>query len=198
MFSDDVRARNAIRVWMRQVLEEKGWTAAEWARAANTSATNITRVLSPGSDIVPSSATVAKLAAAAGSQPNLGAYQRIAGRSVALLQWGHWDLEMPEGRVISPVELSEGAFAVSVDSTAMNAAGIMPGDILICEPPSASWGNLMGETVVGSHDDTPVLGRVLGEWLMPLSSDRHDPLPIGDVQIRGVVVYSMRRVGAGR
>ena len=37
--------KNKIRVWMRQVLDQNGWTAREWATKANTSPTNITRFL---------------------------------------------------------------------------------------------------------------------------------------------------------
>lgn len=64
--------RRAIKVWMRDVMQQKGWTANEWARRAGTSATNVTRFLSPTSGIVPSAATIVKLSRAAGTQPSLG------------------------------------------------------------------------------------------------------------------------------
>lgn len=64
-------ARNSVRVWMRQVLEEHGWSANEWALQAGTSPTNITRMLSPISKTVPSIDTISKLAMVAGSQPAL-------------------------------------------------------------------------------------------------------------------------------
>lgn len=64
-------ARNAVRVWMRQVLEDKGWSANEWATHAGTSPTNITRLLSPLGKTVPSVDTISKLAMVAGSQPPL-------------------------------------------------------------------------------------------------------------------------------
>lgn len=63
--------RNAVRVWMRQVMDEKGWTANEWAVSARTSPTNITRLLAPNSKVVPSIDTISKLASVARSQPNL-------------------------------------------------------------------------------------------------------------------------------
>lgn len=69
--SDDALARNAVRVWMRQVLEDKGWSANEWAVAAGTTPTNVTRLLSPTNRSVPNMNTVAKLARVARSQPNL-------------------------------------------------------------------------------------------------------------------------------
>lgn len=64
-------ARRAIKVWMRDVLLEKGWCAADWARHAGTSATNITRFLQPEHNVMLSTRTLAKLADAAGSQPSL-------------------------------------------------------------------------------------------------------------------------------
>ena len=64
-------ARNAVRVWMRSVMADRNWSANEWATAAGTSPTNITRVLAPNSSIVPSIDTIGKLAQVAGSQPAL-------------------------------------------------------------------------------------------------------------------------------
>lgn len=64
-------ARNSVRVWMRNVMADKGWSANEWANLAGTSATNITRMLSPTNKTVPSIDTIAKLAMVAGSQPAL-------------------------------------------------------------------------------------------------------------------------------
>lgn len=63
-------ACNIVRVWMRDVLAEKGWSANEWALAASTSPTNITRMLSGASASPPSAETLLKLSRIAGSQPN--------------------------------------------------------------------------------------------------------------------------------
>jgi plasmid maintenance system antidote protein VapI len=68
---EDKRTRNAVRVWMRKTLKETGMSAEDWARQAATSATNITRVLSPTSTITPNLATVARLARVVGTQPSL-------------------------------------------------------------------------------------------------------------------------------
>lgn len=64
-------ARSAVRVWMRAVMDDRGWTANEWANMAGTSPTNITRFLSPTSKIMPSVDTICKLAMIARTQPNL-------------------------------------------------------------------------------------------------------------------------------
>jgi len=58
----------AIRVWMRQVMDAKGWSANQWASLAGTSPTNITRFLKDAVNI-PSSRTISKLAYVAGSSP---------------------------------------------------------------------------------------------------------------------------------
>ena len=67
---DDFEVK-AIRVWMRSIMDTKDWSANKWATLSGTSPTNITRFLN-GSKFVPSSKTIAKLAAVAGSSPDLG------------------------------------------------------------------------------------------------------------------------------
>ena len=61
----------SCRAWVRRVLESKGWTAADWGRAADMNASSISRILDPKIKIVPSSETLARMAWAAGSQPDL-------------------------------------------------------------------------------------------------------------------------------
>lgn len=67
----DVAVRKSIKVWMRETLEQRGWTASDWARKAGTTPTNITRFLDPTSRIVPRADTIFKLASVAGTQPQL-------------------------------------------------------------------------------------------------------------------------------
>lgn len=69
--------RKAIRVWMRQVMETKGWSATRWANEAGTSPTNITRFLS-GAKHTPSSSTISRLSLVAGSAPDLSRNQFIS------------------------------------------------------------------------------------------------------------------------
>ena len=59
---------NAIRVWMRKVMDSKSWSANHWASLAGTSPTNITRFLKDAQH-VPSSRTISKLAYVAGTSP---------------------------------------------------------------------------------------------------------------------------------
>lgn len=59
-----------IRVWMREVMQQTGMSANEWAVKAGTSPTNITRFLNTDSKFIPSARTIAKLAFVAKSQPS--------------------------------------------------------------------------------------------------------------------------------
>ena len=63
--------RRTIRVWMREVMQQKRLTANSWATLAGTSPTNITRFLNTDSKFMPSVRTLAKLAKIAGSSPQL-------------------------------------------------------------------------------------------------------------------------------
>lgn len=62
---------NAVRIWMRTVMDSREWSANKWATLAGTSATNITRFLNGSSKFCPSARTIGKLARVAGSQPSL-------------------------------------------------------------------------------------------------------------------------------
>ncbi len=53
--------RAEIRGWLQRVLKEIGWSADRWARAAATSATNITRPLHSEHAALPSLRTIAAL-----------------------------------------------------------------------------------------------------------------------------------------
>ena len=53
--------RAEIRGWLQRVLKETGWSADRWARAAATSATNITRPLHSEHAALPSLRTIAAL-----------------------------------------------------------------------------------------------------------------------------------------
>ena len=79
---DDFEVK-AIRVWMRSIMDTKDWSANKWATLSGTSPTNITRFLN-GSKFVPSSKTIAKLAAVAGSSPDLGGTELMNLSSQAL------------------------------------------------------------------------------------------------------------------
>ena len=73
--------------WMRRVLAEKGWSARQWASLAGVEATSITRIIHPPQGEEPHIPTVLnlfKLAASAGSAPDLLRGNRRVGSYVTL------------------------------------------------------------------------------------------------------------------
>ena len=138
--------KTQIRAWMREVLAAKDWTPAHWAGVAGTSPTNITRFLKDGIH-VPSTRTLAKLSNACGSWPQIGPqFERVKPAERRVPHWSEREAvavllheadppEQPKKKAVSTmIPVSEGAFAVTVSSRAMELRGIVPGDILICEP----------------------------------------------------------------
>lgn len=82
--------RKAIRVWMRQVMDDRGWSAYKWANLAGTSPTNITRFLNQ-SKHQPSSSTIAKLAMVAGTVPNLSINPTVDAQSTTVTVYNRMD-----------------------------------------------------------------------------------------------------------
>lgn len=61
--------REPLRQWMRGVLQSTGWSAAQWARRARTSGSNITRFIRDQRASLPTVRTITKLAAVAPMPP---------------------------------------------------------------------------------------------------------------------------------
>lgn len=61
--------REALRAWMRQVLDEEFPSANQWANAARTSPSNITRFMANDDASMPTWTTISKLAAATSIPP---------------------------------------------------------------------------------------------------------------------------------
>ena len=118
--------KNSLRVWMRSVMERNKWSANHWATLAGTSATNISRFLRDAEHI-PSTSTIAKLAKVAGSWP-------VMARSHAAPAFACVTIRGENRRVVSPVSVSDRAFAVRLSADAPLALGFHPGDIVIVEP----------------------------------------------------------------
>ena len=72
--------RAEVRGWLQRVLKETGWSADRWARAAATSATNITRPLHSEHAALPSLRTIAALESVL--PPGLR-WRAVAGRDLA-------------------------------------------------------------------------------------------------------------------
>lgn len=195
-------ARNAVRVWMRDVMAQRQWTAAHWARLAETSPTNITRFLSPGCRIIPSADTLAKLARIAGSQPNLGfvpGAQRVAVRSVPVVREGYLvdrnaALHGTNESVAVATSASEQAIAVLVESDSMNLAGILPGDVLVIEPVEVQPPS-RGRIVAAVRNGEVCYGELQTPVIIPRSTNRSAGVfSVSDAEIVGVATQVIRRL----
>ena len=205
MAGEDRKAHaEAIRKWMKDVMAEKNWSAERWARLAKTTPTNITRFVK-GAEHVPSIGTIAKLARVAGSMPPLANVRPPPpGRQVPIIetaalaggvpraQWGEITRRRV-GAVTTRLEVSEDAFAWSVDCTTMTGNGIFRGDMLIVEP---IWIRQPrdGETVLYARDGRVLLAEYRDPLLVHHGSEPLESVPLRDVTMIGVAVGLERRL----
>lgn len=89
------RVHRIVTRWMRKVMIEKEWSANHWCALAGIPATNVTRVVNSGEIIIPNLLTVAKLAAVAGSQPDLLKGGKRVGEFVPVTQPPHAEAARP-------------------------------------------------------------------------------------------------------
>ena len=200
------QARRAVRVWMREVLEKKDWTAADWAKRAGTSPTNITRVLSPTSRIIPSAATIGKLAAVAGSQPKLSFSNQILSTATASLplipanviagfanvqvsKWWEWLVE--KERTFTRVEIDRDpqgpAFVMLVETEDLETEGILAGDKILIEKNA----EMKPGCYVAFFQDNSV---GLGQWHRNVITRQNVPVNVTDVRVIGRITRIIRDV----
>lgn len=210
--ADDPTVRRNIKVWMREVMASKGWTASTWARKAGTSPTNITRFLQPTATVLPSSDTLAKLAKVAGSQPKLGMISDTATPGwhlpyvtlpviSAYAPMQLWEIVM-DGRsafemLTVDAPLDGPAVVTDVFSMGMAARGIMPGDRIIVER-ILKKDVQPGHVVLFLHEGV----AKIGEWQPPLilfhplglGSAEFTPLRSAEVEVYGRVRRVVREL----
>jgi hypothetical protein len=210
----DQEARTILLNWIRTTLEEKGWRAYNWTLAAQLADTSLSRFLkNPTTAHLPSATTIFALAQAAKSYPNLLEPKKIElGKKLALLDGKLLTLmtscsaELDEQTIEQEIaqltdrrttvvsyDTSNRAFAIECETRSMNAAGLLPGDHLICEPPDICPPRV-GDTVVtltSSGEVQPL--RFAGDWLKPVSTDSDcEPVLCGETRIYGTVVQMSR------
>jgi SOS-response transcriptional repressor LexA len=199
-----------IASWMRTVMEQRGWSAEEWARRADTSATNITRILAdPKTASLPTSATVAKLSRVASSQPNLvfdQATQKLFegvplfnARQVERFLKSDRDMQkqlvrasLEEGPAITTMyKPSPRAFAVRLDTDSLELRGLYKTDLVVVEPVD----------VVPPTNGSIIIAQVAGKLsaylyqpplLVPQSRSDNQPIEIRSVAIIGRAVHLER------
>ena len=191
-------ARRAIKVWMREVMKQKCWTANEWATKSGTSPTNITRFLTPTSEIMPSGATIAKLSRTAGSQPKLNIYADVRDanacnvpcvHAVVVSGFSHddfwnWIMDEDNGskdRAVIEGPVSGPAFVTDVPDAGMVGRGLLSGDRILVEQIKVK------ELTSGQL----VLARLNGratvlEWQPPLALFRPSPERVNEQDYKPV------------
>ncbi len=207
------RIRRALEDWMRGVLAERHWSAAEWARRAEVTPTNLTRFLKdPDTASLPSAETIGRLAWAAGSEPRFLGHgreavpaQRVPVLTVPQLKelrdlapaCAERYLDALARESQGPAVLMDGeprraAFALKVTSLHMNAAGMVPDDHVVLEPPQILPPR-KGDMVVTVSGDQVCGYRFHPPLLVPVSTDSAcEPALVDEETLVGVAVRLVR------
>lgn len=203
--------RKALYDWMTGVIDERGWSAAAWARLAEVTPTNLTRFLrDPEVASLPSAETIGRLAWAAGQEPRfLGQPHEAAGtrvpvldlaglRALQLLGIHQAEEFLDDARrnngpgILYDRQASRRAFALKVTSLHMNAGGLIPDDLVVLEPVDIvppRRGDLV-VVVEGAHVCTY---RWHPPLLVPASTDPVCvPVPCTEASILGVAIHLVR------
>lgn len=207
--------RQALLRWMAGVMEAHAWSAAAWARRAGVTPTNLTRFLrDPALGSIPSADTIGRLARAAGCEPHFldqSAHPPVCRVPLLLLDQVHvlMTLGRRAGEAFLTAALRDGApsvtvdhpasrraFALKISSRSLNAAGVLPDDRVVLEPPDLLPPKL-GDMVVTVSDDTICGYRFFPPHLLPVSTDPDcGPTPIDDAHVAGVAVHVVRPLRA--
>ncbi|MEK9909140.1 MAG: helix-turn-helix domain-containing protein [Candidatus Thalassarchaeaceae archaeon] len=197
MVNDNTKSN--LAAWMQQVMNENNWTAAEWARRAGVTATNITRFMRSQKHM-PSGHTIAALAGCVQLPPPLGKKRlRMEGRTVPVSRGGRSVAEIVElasksdDKVVTLVPVGVDALAVEIETDRYSMGGILPGDVAIFEPMHVRDPNI-GNIVAFLGGSGVEIGRYSPPLLLPHSTNPlHDPVKISDIDVLGVVVEVIRR-----
>lgn len=203
--------RRALLRWATSVMEARGWSAAHWSRLAQVTPSNLTRFLSdPARGSLPSAETIGRLARAAGTEPRFlddpdpAPIARVPlldhDQVLALLALGRRAAEaylaaalrrnggcVPLDRPASPR-----AFALTIASRSLDAAGVFPEDRLVLEPFDVLEPQV-GDVVVTVGDGSCCAYRYFPPHLLPMSTDRDcGPTSVADARVAGVAVHVLR------
>lgn len=205
------RIREALFRWMSGVMEERGWSAAAWARHAEVTPTNLTRFLrDPLSASLPSAETIGRLAWAAGSEPRFlsdGPHTEVCRIPVLTLEqvrtlltlsrngvkaFIHHALRASDGCVVVERRSSPCAFALQISSLHMNAGGLLPEDRIVVEPVDLLPPR-PGDLVVAIDGESACGFRYYPPYLVPASTDSTCcPVTCKEATLAGVAVHVAR------
>jgi hypothetical protein len=191
----------AVKAWMRHVMEERGWSAEEWARKASTSPTNITRFLKEAKH-VPSTRTLAKLSRIAGSAPPIGRpLVSIATTAIPFYNRPPGVPTAEKPQTIGSIEVmgavSDRAFAFEVRTDRLISQGVGLGDIMICEPPEILKPSDGRMVVFVSQENECLIGRVLDRNVVWSESGNFQSVPVKNLPIVGVALELRRSLCPG-
>ncbi|NYZ10958.1 helix-turn-helix transcriptional regulator [Azospirillum sp. RWY-5-1] len=203
--------RRALLRWTTSVMEARGWSAAHWSRLAQVTPSSLTRFLSdPARGSLPSAETIGRLARAAGSEPRFidgmepAPVVRVPlldhDQVVALLALGRRAAEaflaaalrQNGGCVAVEPSASPRAFALTIASRSLDAAGVLPEDKVVLEPPDVLEPRV-GDVVVTVGGGAFCAYRFFPPHLLPVSTDPGcGPASIADARVAGVAVHVLR------
>lgn len=205
------RVREALFKWISSVMEERGWSAAAWARHAGVTPTNLTRFLrNPVSASLPSAETIGRLAWAAGREPSflsdepssevcripiltLEQIQTLLTLSRSQAKDFIREALRDNGRCIAIEQrLSPCAFGLQITSQHMNAGGLLPEDRIVVEPVDLLPPR-KGDLVIAIDGSTVCGYRYFPPYLVPTSTDSTCcPIEHNGATVAGVAIHVTR------
>lgn len=200
---------------MAAVLREQHWTAAEWARRAGVTPTNLTRFLrDPDGGSLPGAGTIGRLAWAAGSEPRFLAdvpeatVWRVPLLSMAQLQamlalarsrvhdFLRSALRDGAACVLIDRPASPRAFALRITSHHLNAGGVIHHDRIVLEPADVAPPRA-GDLVAVLAGESVCAYRFYPPYLMPISTNAECvPILCDGAALIGVGVHVVRPLRA--
>ena len=178
----------AIRVWMRQVMDSRSWSANRWATLAGTSPTNITRFLN-GAKFTPSSKTLAKLVYVAGSSPQLSRAMEINESKSRVVPVYRASIEGVISAGAMSVYNLDGDIAAYISDFECATAVISVGDTIVIRKDSKMS---PGDYILFVRNNKMMASTKLDNNSMIINSQPPEMLKIKDVKVLGQIVQVIK------
>jgi hypothetical protein len=180
----DELERKALKVWMRGVIASQHMSAYEWATKAKISQSTITRFLSGASEYIPSSRTVAKLVAIAGSEPRTtsthGETRTLEVLNTEGKRVRYVNVHGIEGKLLA-MELHQ--------PTGFGLGGINKGDTIIIQE-DAKFNE--EDVIMYESEHGFLIGQLVGKSIVHKSYDIRHVAHLADVSVVGKVVQCIK------
>jgi hypothetical protein len=180
----DELERKALKVWMRGVIASQHMSAYEWATKAKISQSTITRFLSGASEYIPSSRTVAKLVAIAGSEPRTTS-THVETRTLEVL-----NTEGKRVRYVNVHGIEGKLLAMELHQpTGFGLGGINKGDTIIIQE-DAKFNE--EDVIMYESEHGFLIGQLVGKSIVHKSYDIRHVAHLADVSVVGKVVQCIK------